>query len=278
MARPRSPSSDPGLLMLNQTIGECLRLARPARALIASPKRIHELRIATRRAQCAAVILEPRLGSSRTAKLIAPLRQLRRAAGRARDTRVRIKLLKTELKPLDNAARRLIDLLRERHQDDLDHLRRSAKRRRAELVRALKIATHRLETPGPAFETLAARAGRGIRAELRELIRGSLDDAARLHRVRRAFKRLRYTLELAGPRPGRAATAELRALGRLQDDLGVWNDLRITLEAVPRSGRSGGAARAKLQRRTTAAQKVAARAARAGPGRAHGRRSSARAR
>ncbi|MCC6676201.1 MAG: CHAD domain-containing protein [Phycisphaerales bacterium] len=267
--KPRKP--DPGPDLLRRTIRDCLRLTRPARRLIASPKRIHQLRIATRRAQCAALILEPRLTPDLTSALTDPLRKLRRAAGRARDTHIRINLIKQELKPLDKSARRIISSLNSRHDDDLNRLRKTAKRRRARLADALKRAESHLAAAGPAFDELAARALRTTRAECTALAHADLNDPPHLHRLRRALKRLRYTIELAGPqhkaglhRPITPA-AQLKALARLQDTLGQWNDLRITLDSLPALDQDDKPtpARRRLQRRVAAAQARAIRAVRA---------------
>lgn len=268
---PSSSAADPGPRVLASSLRAVLRLSRPARKLADSPKRIHQLRIATRRAQCAALILEPRLTPALASTLTDPLRKLRRAAGRARDTHIRIKLIKRELAPLDKPARRIIARLASRHEDDLDRLRRAAKRRREQLAEALEAARRRLAAPGPSFGILAARATQMIRAEAAALIAGDLDDPARLHRLRRTLKRLRYTIELAGPGhaagpgPQRSSAAQLKALARLQDTLGEWNDLRLTLDSVPTldPGEKPTPARRRLQRRTAAAQARAIRAVRA---------------
>jgi len=275
--RRLSSAADPGPRVLASSLRAVLRLCRPARKLADSPKRIHQLRIATRRAQCAALILEPRLTPALTSAITDPLRNLRRAAGRARDTHIRIKLIKQELAPLDQAARRIISGLASRHDDDLDRLRRAAKRRREQLADALEAARKRITAPGPSFGILAPRAIQMIRAEAAALIAGNLEDPARLHRLRRTLKRLRYTIELAGPQqtaasqrkagPHRSITpaAQLKSLARLQDKLGEWNDLRITLDSLPAldQGDKPSPARRRLQRRTAVAQARAIRAVRA---------------
>jgi CHAD domain-containing protein len=81
--------------------------------------------------------------------------------------------------------------------------------------------------PGPTLKRLR-RWHRAARADAERW--AGLDDEAR-HRLRKRLKRLRYLLEFAEPLlPPPAARAEARALRRLQESLGDWND-RVVAQA-----------------------------------------------
>jgi CHAD domain-containing protein len=54
----------------------------------------------------------------------------------------------------------------------------------------------------------------------------------RLHVVRVALKKLRYALELGAEIDGRGASADIRALKRVQDVLGRMHDLQELIERV----------------------------------------------
>lgn len=266
---PRTPAADPdpGPGLLARATAGVLGLCRPARKLADSSDRIHRLRVATRRAQAIAAVLAPRLGPESTDALTTPLRKLRRAAGRARDPHIRLTILNRELPNPDKPARRLIKQLKQQHAAALDRLRRAAKNRRAQLADAIKPARDQLKKPGPAFAALLARADRALSARAARLASGSLEDPSRLHQLRRALKRLRYTLELADaakiPAPG--FKPRLRRLARLQKVLGDWNDLRITLESLAAAQGAGQPSlqQRRLNRRAEAAQARAIRAVRA---------------
>ncbi len=53
-----------------------------------------------------------------------------------------------------------------------------------------------------------------------------------LHRVRIAFKKLRYACEQFGELYGKRMKHFVKALKEVQDDLGIWNDIRVTRQYV----------------------------------------------
>jgi CHAD domain-containing protein len=83
-----------------------------------------------------------------------------------------------------------------------------------------------------------------------------LFDPARLHAVRIAAKKLRYTLEMAGEARAATTASLVRTLKRLQEQLGRLHDLQVLLlfarspeiDAIPRNRKPLAALRALVER------------------------------
>jgi CHAD domain-containing protein len=195
-------------------------------------KSVHALRVATRRAAAAIDVFESCL-PRRVFKLARrAMRTLRRAVGAARDWDVMLHHLAKKIERGADGDRPVLDMLRG-------------------YALAHRIpAQRRLEAACPdhpfGFDRLMARCVAAVRwrpsepvsfgGHLRPIIGrlvAALDDEAaagdgdwaRLHEVRIAGKRLRYTLELAPESFGAPVHTHLSpALGRLQETLGDVND------------------------------------------------------
>lgn len=85
---------------------------------------------------------------------------------------------------------------------------------------------------------------KALRASLDGL--GTLYVPARLHAVRIATKKLRYSLEADRAIRGAAVTSDIRALESAQEALGHLHDLQIVQDLLHRSSREAGATRALM--------------------------------
>lgn len=100
-------------------------------------------------------------------------------------------------------------------------------------------APSRLE---PLARSWLARRWRQLRREARDFSSLSLEDQ---HRLRKRLKRLRYGLELLSPATGEAPLAS-RALRRLLEALGVWNDRAVAREVLGRLASDAAASSASM--------------------------------
>jgi len=207
-----------------------LRRALPA-AKDGDATSLHQARVATRRLRAAL----PVVGSgAKTEKVARSVRHLTRVLGPVRELDVALVIL-DELSRAGDVPRAAIERLRESilserqtlhthvrdeiEDFDLDKLRK----------RALKVArkTEAREKPRGAKDTPAR--DRVVRRARR--LAAAIDNAAglylpdRLHEVRIAVKKLRYTLELAGA----GNSARLRTLKNVQDLLGRMHDLEVLI-------------------------------------------------
>jgi CHAD domain-containing protein len=225
------------------------RLDRFARALHGveqgDSEALHNARIASRRLRELLPILQ--LDHSITKKLGKRLRRVTRDLGTQRDAEVLDGLIDELLKArpkLKRALQRLdSDLRRDasKHGDDAGDV---PTRTMARAVRKLEKVAGQLrqeDRDGPARRAPArARAARWAvdarvarRAErVRAVVRaaGALYLPERLHTVRIALKKLRYSVELSEELAGNRVAPVLRTLKRAQDLLGRLHDLQMLIE------------------------------------------------
>ena len=216
---------------------------------------LHQARVATRRLRAAV----PLCGSGRKAeKLARAVRRLTRVIGPARELDVGVLIL-DELEEGGDVPRAAIGRLRaaiadeprglqEHVHDRLDEFDVQKLRKRAvSLVRkdASEKITRGVDAVALARERTARRAQRVV---------ASVENAAglylpdRLHQVRIAIKKLRYTLELGSPtRDGRPRNdAALRVLKSMQDLLGRMHDLEMLIARARSIQSSPGASTLKM--------------------------------
>lgn len=218
-------------------------------------KSLHQARVATRRLRAAVPLCGP---GRKAEKLARTVRRLTRVLGPARELDVGVLIL-DELETSDDVPRAAIDRLRaaiadERHRlqehvrDRLDEFDVQKVRKRAvTLVRkdASEKITRRADAAGLARERTARRAQR-LAAAIENAAALYLPD--RLHQVRIAVKKLRYTLELGSPtRDGRPrSAAALRLLKSMQDLLGRMHDLEMLIARARDIQSSPGASTLKM--------------------------------
>jgi len=214
------------------------------------PEFLHDLRVAVRRARSALSQLRGVLPEAEATPLAAELKWLGSATGPVRDLDVAF---------LDLDGHRA--LLPERLRGWLDpveaHLRRRRGRARGGLVRALR--SRRFGSLMADWESAATAAGgdearaaaltveqlarKRIRTTWKKIVRrgaelGEDPPAAALHRLRIDAKKLRYLLEFfRNLYPAETIEPEIKALKKLQDLLGDFNDLSVQRERLVEDAR-----------------------------------------
>jgi CHAD domain-containing protein len=243
--------TNPSELLIRQ------RLAALSRTLPGARKgdvhAVHQARVATRRIREAIpLIARGRPGKTlrksvrRLTRALGPVRELDvallnldqiRASGEVPETAVaRLQQLITE-----ERARVGGEMLRRIGQYNLPKLQRKAvdAARRGPVVRGTR-------DPNRAAAAMARAARRA------ERLRDAMENAAgiylpdRLHQVRIAVKKLRYTLEIARDLSGSRAAARIRTLKRVQDLLGRMHDLEMLIARTRAIQSRAGAPNLKL--------------------------------
>jgi CHAD domain-containing protein len=235
------------------------RLAALRRALPAAKdgdaRSLHQARVATRRLRAAL----PVFGAGRKAEKVArSVRRLTRLLGPARELDVSLVIL-DELEANPDVPRAAIDRLRALIADERRRLQEHVRERLDEFdmqkVRKRAIAAARKGGDEKAARDAEAAAWARERATRRaRRLAAAMEHAAglylpdRLHDVRIAIKKLRYTLELDGvSREGRPRNAAaLRSLQNMQDLLGRMHDLEVLIARTRNIQSSPGASTLKM--------------------------------
>lgn len=200
------------------------------------PEFIHQMRVGIRRLRSAMRLFAPVLGDSLPQDLAPRLGDLAGVLGEARDWDVLITELMHPVATAFADDQRLDELIASAA------IHRDAARREAiaqlngvaygalmiDLLAALLPPAE--EKPAPETLTLAAFAQERLLALHRRMRKAGKKasglDIGALHRLRIAIKRLRYALEFFAPLyPAPAVRRDVKALTRLQDDLGAINDI-----------------------------------------------------
>jgi len=201
---------------------------------------VHKLRVATRRSQAAIDVFRDEVPKKLRKKTRSLLKEIRRAAGDARDADVHRLAFESMPEPEDPderaAVRHLLARLEEERETAQSSLVRVHEAGAAESLREKRrrIESSALEDPSAPIEETARESVRSALASLEDAAREDLSDLENLHNVRKRAKNLRYTLEmLADALPGDAASlvGELRTM---QDVLGALNDQASIVERLSR--------------------------------------------
>jgi CHAD domain-containing protein len=211
---------------------------------------VHQARVASRRLREVLPLLQG-AGPKRVRRATREVRRITQALGPVRELDVTLQLLadlqasRPDLGAAVRLVRRAVAMERRlRRQAMIDALTPEAVAKVIRTVRALGARLDRAEDDrGEWRRLLASRAAdRGARLEAAIEDVGLLFDAARLHQVRIAAKKLRYTLELMAE-AGLAPTARLvRILRGGQDQLGRLHDLQVLLLFVKQAEDGAGRA------------------------------------
>ena len=231
-----------------------LRRALPA-AKDGDVRSLHQARVATRRLREAL----PLFGSGRKAEKVArSVRRLTRLLGPARELDVSLLIL-DELEANRDVPRAAVDRLRasiaeqrrrlqEHVKERLDEFDMQKVRKRAIAAARKGVAANAPRDVGTAAWTRerTTRRARRLAAAIEHAAGLYLPD--RLHNVRIAIKKLRYTLELdAVSRHGRPKNAPaLRTLRNMQDLLGRMHDLEVLIARTRSIQSSPGASTLKM--------------------------------
>jgi CHAD domain-containing protein len=208
-----------------------LRVLRQPKRAWDDPETVHQLRVATRRAEAALRLFAPLLPRRKRRRMRKHLQRLRRAAGAVRDCDV----LLTQATPRPRARlATFVGRLRRWRRRAEKALRKQwtrARRRLPRLAGKLTAKTAwRQAAPPPSFaQWCVARCDR-LAQPFFTLARSMAADDEALHQLRIAGKRWRYALELVAPALGMPEAEELlAALHELQDRLGRLCDQRAVV-------------------------------------------------
>ncbi|PYR24841.1 MAG: hypothetical protein DMF98_14185 [Acidobacteria bacterium] len=206
---------------------------------------VHRTRVASRRLRELLPILQ--LEPGRVRKLGRRLRKVTKRLGVVRELDVLLMLIdelyvshrehSLALGRMAVAVSKERDAARESlsHRMPVDKMRRIA-RKLARIVDGLHESEastgHTSAADAWRWAVDAQAAVRASRLSLALTQAGSVYLPERLHAVRIALKKLRYSVELATVAAGRKAVAELRTLKRAQDALGRLHDLQVLIEHV----------------------------------------------
>jgi len=227
------------------------------------PEYLHQMRVALWRLRTAFWIFADALPQAVLAEMLAELRWLTRALGGARDWDV---FIAGTLNPALAQHPRHAGLraFREACEEASERAREGARsalesRRYYALMRSLRALSYGdvplVRETGRAralpmarrakssVESLVERAGKRGRRLMRQ-------DEAGLHRLRKAVRRLRYSLLFLAPLlPGRGARPLARAVEALQETLGAVNDCAVGKELIERArSRARGPQRRKTRK------------------------------
>lgn len=241
-ARAAAPAASPRAALAVQ-VRAFVRELEPAHA--GQPATVHRVRVAARRLRLALRLFAAQPASRRARAARRSLKRMLDRSSRGRDSQIAWALLSTLLVQPDAVERRLLTRLgrqRRRARQALSSRlsRRRARRARRRVRRATRASlvdsatarvrlTHSIEQQGEALEKAIADLGRRLAPR-------------RLHAVRIACRRLRYTGELLGALTGRRLAA-LPALSTLQACLGGIQDAQVLMHWLRREqGRVAGRA------------------------------------
>jgi CHAD domain-containing protein len=201
---------------------------------------VHRSRVASRRLREALAIAAAAGSGGRAARARRLARRITRALGPVRELDVALAELDVVAarhrwpESAGAAIRRDLERARGNQRRRLHHetagLARGTIRARIERA-AADIAD--LSTPSDVSRAMARHVlRRADRVETQVALCGTLYAADRLHALRIAVKKLRYTIEIAGPLLGRAAGPALRQLRAMQQRLGRLHDVQVLMEAL----------------------------------------------
>lgn len=206
------------------------------------PEQLHQMRVSVRRMRSVLKSAAPFLDQRWSEPLRAELGWLGRELGEVRDLDVLVDRLRGETADFEAAQRKsaaqLIRPLELEHQAARKSLvvALDGERHRA-LISALVEAVHR-PLPASGVEHCGPRELRALVAKQYRRLRRSVDEAgpdptdAELHALRILGKRLRYTAELAEPVLGKPMRRLLNAAKRFQDVLGEHQDACVAERRV----------------------------------------------
>jgi CHAD domain-containing protein len=215
-----------------ETVWYYLQLA--ARGNEDTIEHVHQLRVATRRADASLRTFRPLLPRSRAKWISRQLKRLRRAAGDARDLDVLKQRLITEYR--DQQGRKVsgllkhVEQLRDKAQPPIHRAfrrlkRRGFKQRARQMIRRVRI---REEAIDPQETNFGWAAIHGVAESTDRFFRAAqadFSDIAKLHQFRIESKRLRYAMEVyAGAFDESFRTVLYPQVEELQERLGAIND------------------------------------------------------
>jgi CHAD domain-containing protein len=212
---------------------------------------IHQARVASRRLREALPVLTSGVKGTRAKKAVGKIRRLTGALGMVRELDVTLQIL-DELVAGESLPRLALEEVRAHVVHERDD-RRAVMLKRLHHVNLPKLDRRLLsveealtasdsEEWRDALGSRMMKRSKALAVAIKEA--GHMYASEPLHRVRIAAKKLRYAMELASDAGIKSAAAPLRAVKRVQDDLGRLHDLQVlqsyisAVQAQPRNGRA----------------------------------------
>jgi CHAD domain-containing protein len=203
------------------------------------PDTIHQTRVSSRRLQQVFRVLFPRPTTGKERKLMRTLRKTRRSLGVCRNLDVTLDLVQKRIDAAkDDAAgdawRRVQQYLQEKRNPELRHARQQLSQ--CDVMSFICWARAALESTDQETDP-----ERSLKKSIKQCLiewSDALDQAVQdqkpksFHAFRIAGKRLRYALELLAKMGDRSSTAKVKALKKLQDEIGDWHDQQALLQSV----------------------------------------------
>ncbi len=240
---PGTPVHEAALAILNRKLGDVARLLpRAAAEKSGTPeasKRVHALRVATRRAAAALDVFRETLNDKDRRRVAKRLRAIRRAAGAARDLDVQLELLSTAARTASTSAKEAFKrLIRETRAS-----RRDANKPLTELAAKWPVKKLRKQWEGMAVRSRAGHdrtlehaahdAVRRAEERVEQAAAADLTLIENVHILRLKLKRLRYAMEAAQVCFGDAWKKRIQPqLVSAQGVLGEINDAHVLLMRV----------------------------------------------
>lgn len=220
-----------------ESVRRCLKRVR--RDWHREPEHVHQLRVASRRAQMAFQVFADYLPEKQTRACQRRLKRLRRAANAARDLDVLLLRYqgpsseRIDAKSWERFVRYLRGKRREA-QGDLDPLvGRRGRQEFKRLIGQLEPCEPSSGLAGVKFRELANQQLRPLLETFFQLAHQGWSDIESLHRLRIAGKRVRYVLELlAGAFPVSEFKSIYRSFCELQEQFGTVNDHAAAVETL----------------------------------------------
>jgi len=203
------------------------------------PDTIHDTRVYSRRLQQVIRVFFPQPGVGKARKLVRTLRKTRRSLGPCRNLDVTIDLIQKRIHAAKNDAAR--DAWREVQQDLEEKRTRELLRARRDLNQCdvmafIKRARALLESgdqESDPEQSLKKSVEQGL-IEWSDALDKAMQDQGQnsFHAFRIAGKRLRYALELLAAMGESSSKSKVKALKKLQDQIGDWHDRQVLLQLV----------------------------------------------
>jgi len=203
------------------------------------PDTIHDTRVYSRRLQQVIRVFFPQPGIGKARKLVRTLRRTRRSLGACRNLDVTIAIIQKKIRATKEDTVR--DAWREVQQDLEEKRTRELLRARRELdqcdvmafikrARALLDSGDRASDPE---QSLKKTIKQGL-IDWSDALDKAMQDQGQnsFHAFRIAGKRLRYALELLATMGDHSSNARVKALKKLQDQIGEWHDRQVLLQFV----------------------------------------------
>jgi len=210
---------------------------------------VHDLRVALRRTRTVLEVGRPVLGRFHVDEVRRALRALMQASGALRDDEVLLELIASVgVKRPDVQA--WLDTRRRRERRLRGALSKTLRSGELERGRGLLEALLAFRVDPSRDRRLAKFGRRAVERARREVDRrrgARPDDADALHRLRIAYKRLRYTVETFADALPSDLAALAQPAARFQGRLGDLHDVDVALGCVRRARTLSGEARAELR-------------------------------